>query len=52
MADIKTGDLAPDFAIPGVVTKPEVYRQEFKLSDYRGKRNVVIAFHSFAFTAT
>jgi len=51
MAELKVGDVAPDFAVPGVVTKPEVQRVEIKLSDYRGKKNVVVAFHPFAFTA-
>ena len=55
MADIvslKTGDVAPDFTAPGVITKPEVQRVEIQLSDYRGRKNVVLAFHPFAFTAT
>jgi peroxiredoxin len=51
MAELKVGDVAPDFAAPGVVTKPEVQRIEVKLSDYRGRKNVVLAFHPFAFTA-
>lgn len=49
---LKVGDVAPDFTLPGVITKPEVARIEIKLSDYRGRKNVVIAFHPFAFTAT
>jgi peroxiredoxin len=52
MVNLKVGDLAPDFAVPGVVTKPEVQRLEIQLSDYRGRKNVVLAFHPFAFTAT
>jgi peroxiredoxin len=55
MADtvnLKVGDLAPDFSVPGVITKPEVQRVEIQLSDYRGRKNVVLAFHPFAFTAT
>ncbi len=52
MADINVGDIAPDFTAPGVVTKPDVYRLDIKLSEYRGKKNVLLAFHSFAFTAT
>ena len=55
MADIvnlKIGDVAPDFTAPGVTTKPEVQRVEIQLSDYRGRKNVVLAFHPFAFTAT
>ncbi len=46
------GDAAPDFNLRGVITKPEVKRLDAKLSDWRGKQNVVLAFHPFAFTAT
>ncbi len=53
MADtVNVGDAAPDFKVPAVITKPEVSRLEVTLSDYRGKKNVVLAFHPFAFTAT
>jgi peroxiredoxin len=55
MADnvnLKTGDVAPDFSAPAAITKPEVQRIEIKLSDYRDRKNVVLAFHPFAFTAT
>ncbi len=52
MADINVGDIAPDFALMSVITKPEVNRAQVKLSDYRGRMNVVIAFHTFAFTTT
>ena len=43
----KVGDMAPDFALKyfdGTDLK------EVKLSDYRGKKNVVLAFYIFAFT--
>ncbi|MBI3913226.1 MAG: redoxin domain-containing protein [Chloroflexi bacterium] len=50
--ELKVGDVAPDFTLPGVITKPEAQRVEVKLADYRGKQNVVLAFHPFAFTAT
>ena len=50
--ELKVGDAAPDFTLPGVITKPEVQRIEIKLGDYRARKNVVIAFHPFAFTAT
>jgi peroxiredoxin len=50
--DLKIGDMAPDFSVPGIITKPEVQRVEIQLSDYRGRKNVVLAFHPFAFTAT
>ncbi len=49
---LKIGDIAPNFKLRGVVTKPEVKRVDVQLSDYRGKQNIVIAFHPFAFTAT
>ncbi len=49
---LQVGDPAPDFTLPGIITKPEVQRLEVKLSDYRGRNNVVLAFHPFAFTAT
>ena len=49
---LKIGDSAPDFTLPGVITKPDVQRLDVKLSDYRGSKNVVLAFHPFAFTAT
>ena len=49
---LKIGDTAPDFTLPGVITKPEVQRVEVQLSEYRGRKNVVLAFHPFAFTAT
>lgn len=43
----KVGDMAPDFTLKyfdGTDLKP------VKLSDYRGKKNVVVAFYVFAFT--
>ncbi len=46
------GDAAPDFKLRGVITKPETKRVDVQLSEYRGNKNVVIAFHPFAFTAT
>jgi peroxiredoxin len=49
---LQVGDTAPDFNLRGVITKPEVKRLDVKLSDWRRKQNVVLAFHPFAFTAT
>ena len=43
----KVGDVAPDFTLKffdGTDLK------DVKLSDYRGKKNVVVAFYVFAFT--
>jgi peroxiredoxin len=49
---LKVGELAPDFKLRAVVTKPEVKRVDVELSEYRNTQFVVIAFHPFAFTAT
>lgn len=50
MTVLKIGDPAPEFTLPAVITKPEVQRLDVRLSDYRGRYNVVLAFHPFAFT--
>ena len=49
---LHVGDVAPEFALRGVITKPEVKRVDVKLSDFRDKQTVVLVFHPFAFTAT
>ena len=41
---LKVGDVAPDFTLPSDQSKT------IKLSDYRGKKNVVLAFYVLAFT--
>jgi peroxiredoxin len=41
---LKVGDEAPDFTLPDNANKP------VKLSDFRGKKNVVLAFFPAAFT--
>jgi peroxiredoxin len=41
---LKIGDMAPDFTLPSTTGK------QVKLSDYRGKANVVLAFFPAAFT--
>jgi cytochrome oxidase Cu insertion factor (SCO1/SenC/PrrC family) len=41
---LKVGDMAPDFTLQDLTGKP------VKLSDFRGKHNVVLAFYVFAFT--
>jgi peroxiredoxin len=43
-ATLKVGDKAPDFSLPDQTGK------QVKLSDYTGKKNVVLAFYVLAFT--
>ncbi len=42
--NLKVGDVAPDFSLPDTTGK------QVKLSDFRGKKNVVLAFYVLAFT--
>ena len=42
---LKVGDQAPDFQLPG-----HRGSETFKLSDYRGKKNVVIVFYPLDWT--
>ena len=42
--NLKVGDTAPDFTLTDTAGKP------LKLSDFRGKKNVVLAFYVLAFT--
>jgi cytochrome oxidase Cu insertion factor (SCO1/SenC/PrrC family) len=41
---LKVGQAAPDFTLPDTAGKP------VKLSDFKGKKNVVLAFYVLAFT--
>lgn len=41
---LKVGDVAPDF------TLTDTAGTKVKLSDFRGKNNIVLAFYVFAFT--
>lgn len=42
---LKVGDAAPDFQLPG-----HRGTETFKLSDYRGKKNVVLVFYPLDWT--
>jgi peroxiredoxin len=44
---LKVGDMAPDFT---VVANNTSNRTAVKLSDFRGKKNVILAFFPAAFT--
>ena len=44
---LKEGDMAPDFTVAG---RMNTSGKEIKLSDYRGKKVVVLAFFPAAFT--
>jgi len=44
---LKVGDVGPDFKLQ-YFTGEDL--KDVKLSDYRGKKNVVLAFYIFAFT--
>jgi len=44
---LKVGDVAPDFQVPAVTGEQ---KQTFKLSDHKGKKNVVIAFYPLDWT--
>ena len=45
MSNVKVGDVAPDFTLPDQNNKP------VKLSDFKGKKQVVLAFYVLAFTS-
>ena len=47
MAVLQVGDKAPEFEIPAVVGN---VKTTFKLSEYYGKRNVVLAFYVLNWT--
>lgn len=46
---LKVGDTAPDFELPAVTGEK---KSNVKLSDFRGKRNVVLAFYPLDWTST
>jgi hypothetical protein len=48
--NLKVGMAAPDFTLPSTIVGPDKKTVRYKLSDFKGKKNVVLAFYVFAFT--
>ena len=48
--NLKVGDRAPDFTLPSTAVGADGKTLRFKLSDFKGKKNVVLAFYVLAFT--
>jgi peroxiredoxin len=46
---VKVGDTAPSFELSAVIGQDKT---KFKLTDYRGKKNVVIAFYPIDWSPT
>jgi len=47
---LKVGQAAPDFTLPSTAVGADGKTLRFKLSDFKGKKNVVLAFYVLAFT--
>jgi hypothetical protein len=47
---LKVGDAAPDFTLPSTILGTDNRSVRYKLSDLKGKKNVVLAFYVLAFT--
>lgn len=47
---LKVGDPAPDFNLPSTIIGADNRSVRYKLSDLKGKKNVVLAFYVLAFT--
>jgi hypothetical protein len=47
---LKVGDAAPDFTLPSTIVGADNRTVRYKLSDLKGKQNVVLAFYVLAFT--
>jgi hypothetical protein len=47
---LKVGQPAPDFTLPSTAVGPDGRGIRYKLSDFKGKKNVVLAFYVLAFT--
>jgi len=48
--NLKVGQPAPDFTLPSSISGADGRKVSYKLSDLKGKKNVVLAFYVFAFT--
>lgn len=48
--NLKVGQPAPDFNLASTIAGPDGRSVRFKLSDFKGKKNVVLAFYVLAFT--
>jgi len=47
---LKVGQKAPDFTLASTIAGPDGRSVRYKLSDFQGKKNVVLAFYVLAFT--
>jgi AhpC/TSA family protein len=47
---LKVGQPAPDFDLPSTIVGADGRGVRYKLSDFKGKKNVVLAFYVLAFT--
>src|SRR3954471_8960863 len=48
--NLKVGQAAPNFTLPSSINGPDGRKVRYTLSDFKGKKNVVLAFYIFAFT--
>jgi len=48
--NLKVGDKAPDFNLASTIAGPDGRSVRYKLSDFKGKKNVVLAIYVLAFT--
>ena len=48
--NLKVGQAAPDFTLPSTIVGADGRGVRYKLSDFKGKKNVVLAFYVLAFT--
>jgi len=48
--NLKVGQPAPDFTLPSTIVGADGRGVRYKLSDFKGKKNVVLAFYVLAFT--